>query len=397
MFIGTQVFSQIKQCTQAIILVEGSAAKDEESFNLNDNLMFEWGFLTAKLQPNKIHVFVINMSVRNLPSDLSGSWACEVDGRSVSKEDLAIEIARIFNANASKPSQMNKLEILHSWENVKRMLDAQIRGTPECSECDMANYLLHSMEACYYHMEEEYADSFLQKMSPYSPILKFALQIMKGNFTLFKETNNLQTPLSFDYFDDLKSIFETNFDFSMQDENLNDWFKYFCIIRLSLLYRTIAINPELMEDEKQLYFEKSLAYGEKALETLNQISMKFPLDTSYIKLYEGYVYRDMYLIKSQFDDRDAAKAYLEKAVEARKIFHLTYRQTYPQDALLIKSFAQEYYLALIDQVNFSEDKTESIEIKRTINSFLQRLEKESVKQYTILEQLRKKCDEINSK
>jgi hypothetical protein len=397
MFIGTQVFSQIKQCTQAIILVEGAGTGDEESFKFNDNLMFEWGYLTAKLKPNKIHVFLVSMSVRNLPSDLSGSWACEVDGKSMSKENLAVEIARIFNTNASKPSQMNKLEIIHSWENVKRLLDAHIRGTPECSECDMANYLLHSIETCYYHMEEDYIESFLQKVNLYSPILGFAIQIMKGNFALFKETNNLLTPLSFDNFDDLKSIFESNFDFSVQDDNLNDWFEYFCAIRLSLVYRTIAINPELTEDEKHLYLEKSYAFCEKALETLNQISMKFPLDASYVKLYEGYVYRDMYLIKSEFGDRNAAKEFLKKAVEARKSFHLTYRHTYPQDDFLIRSFAQEYYLALIDQVNFSEDKTEVIEIKRTINSFLQRLEKESIKQYSVLDQLRKKCDEINSK
>ncbi|MFP3042733.1 nucleotide-binding protein [Treponema primitia] len=396
-FIGTQVFSQIKQCTQAIILVEGSGAGDGGSFKFNDNLMFEWGYLTAKLQPNKIHVFLINMSVRNLPSDLSGSWATEVDGKSISKEELAVEIAGIFNINASKPSQMNKLEIFHSWENIKRMLDAHIRGTPECSECDMANYLLHSIEPCYYNMEEEYTESLLQKLNPSSPILGFAIQIMKGNFALFTETNNLLTPLSFDKFDDLKSIFESQFDFSVQDDNLNDWFKYFCAIRLSLVYRTIAINPELLEDEKQLYLEKSLAYCEKALESLNLIRIKFPHDASYVKLYEGYLYRDIYIVKLEADDRNAAKEYLKKAVEARKSFYLAYKQTYPQDAVLIKSFAQEYYLALIDQVNFSEDKIEAIEIKRTINSFLQRLEKESVKQYTVLEQLRKKCDEINNK
>jgi hypothetical protein len=102
----------------------------------------------------------------------------------------------------------------------------------------------------------------------------------------------------------------------------------------------------------------------------------------------------MYLIKSEFGDRVAAKELLKKAVESRKSFHLTYRQTFPQDDFLIKSFAQEYYLTLIDQINFSEDKAEKLEIKRTINSFLQRVEKESVKQYTILEQLRKKYEEI---
>jgi len=55
MYIGVQVFSQIQQCTRAIILVENTRPDAVNPFS--SNLMFEWGYLTAKMDPRKLHVF----------------------------------------------------------------------------------------------------------------------------------------------------------------------------------------------------------------------------------------------------------------------------------------------------------------------------------------------------
>ena len=79
LFVGSQVLSQIHQCTRAIILVEDTSGIDLASgYNLSDNLMFEWGYIIGTFPPSKVHVFLIDLSARDLPSDLAGSWASEV-------------------------------------------------------------------------------------------------------------------------------------------------------------------------------------------------------------------------------------------------------------------------------------------------------------------------------
>lgn len=49
------VMEQMKQCDQAILLVQ----KHPVTGKISPNLMFEWGHLMAKLPPNKVHNFFI--------------------------------------------------------------------------------------------------------------------------------------------------------------------------------------------------------------------------------------------------------------------------------------------------------------------------------------------------
>ena len=83
MFVGNQIVSQMDSCNFAMILIQkkgeiGGVAE------FNDNVMFEWGYLLAKLGNRKIFVFLIDTSERELPSDLVGSWVMPVSkqGRS---------------------------------------------------------------------------------------------------------------------------------------------------------------------------------------------------------------------------------------------------------------------------------------------------------------------------
>ncbi|MDR1315798.1 MAG: nucleotide-binding protein [Spirochaetales bacterium] len=94
MYIGTQIFSQIAQCTRAIILVQD--IHHELGGVFSNNLMFEWGYLTAKMDPRKLHIFLIGDLSKNLPSDLAGIWASEIKEGDKTPEQIAKDIADIF-------------------------------------------------------------------------------------------------------------------------------------------------------------------------------------------------------------------------------------------------------------------------------------------------------------
>jgi hypothetical protein len=54
MYVGAQVIKQMKTCNYAALLVE------DKNGDISNNLMFEWGYLIAKMPINNIHIFLIN-------------------------------------------------------------------------------------------------------------------------------------------------------------------------------------------------------------------------------------------------------------------------------------------------------------------------------------------------
>ena len=388
LFVGTQIFSQINQCTRAIILAE--TRMDSNYFS--GNLMFEWGYLTAKMDPRKLHVFLIGESKKSLPSDLAGIWASEIsDMKPI--EQMAHEIVDIFSIAASRPVDFDKIKILNRWNQTKYELSVY-NSMPSCSEIELAHFVLHSTEACYYHMEENEFVTLINKINPVSNALDFALQIVKANITLFAESSGLLKPLPFDTFSELKAIFEKKFDFSNQDMNLNLWFKYFCYNRLALLHMLIAVHNEFDEEYKNIYFEKNIECNKMALSVLRDIAQTYPQEAIYTKLYEGYVYRDLFKIHNLMNNDTQAVESITSASKAREAFYLHYKQNYPSDGYLIKLFGEEYYLSCAELLKYIKDPIEKKIIESTIRSFLTKLENESGRQHQVLSLLRSAFNEI---
>ena len=79
LFIGTAVLSQIRMSSVSI------------------NLMFEWGYIIAGFKSKNVHVFLIDMDEKDLPSDLRGSWAKTVLTQDKTIDEIAQEIADTFD------------------------------------------------------------------------------------------------------------------------------------------------------------------------------------------------------------------------------------------------------------------------------------------------------------
>jgi hypothetical protein len=393
MYVGTQIFSQIAQCTRAIILVQD--VRHELGGVFSNNLMFEWGYLTAKMDPRKLHIFLIGDLSKNLPSDLAGIWASEIKEGDRTPEQIAKEIVAIFYEAASRPIEVGKIEVLSRWTEIKRELSLYT-SAPKYSEIELAHYILHSIESCYYYMEEAEFLSLIDKITPISTALEFAMQIVKSNAVLFGESLGLTKELSFDTFAELKSVFETKFDFSNQDINLHMWFKYFCTDRLALLFITVTLNDDLDIEIKNQYLKKAIECDCEALQCLAEIVEKYPQENVYAKLYEGYVQRDLFKSYKSLGDEEEASQHIAIASKSRETFYLHFKQRYPNEGYLTKHFGEEYYLCCAESLEYIKDPIEKKITENKIRSFLEKLENESGRQHIVLKQLRSTFGNGNS-
>lgn len=388
LFVGSQVLSQIHQCTRAILLVEDTSGSNlPTGYNLSDNLMFEWGYIIGTFSPTKVHVFLIDLSVRDLPSDLAGSWASEVSRDGATEDELAEEIVGTFQKDARHQVEVDKFEIMHMWTQVLRYVETY-NTMPQSSDVELAHYLLHSMETCYYYMDDERFEELLNAMKPVSSVLEYAVAMVKANLRLFRETDGLQYALPYDGYMELKTFFERSYDISFQDEELHQWFRFIAARRQALLHRTVAENPEFSDEERMTFREETIGLTMSALQILDDIVATYPRQAGYANLYYGYLYRDLYLMNFMLGHDEKARENNILAVRAKESFYLTYKDRYPQDLILIQHLGQEYYLALAEQLDYIEKPVEKMVIRRTINDFLAKLEKDTGRQHVLLTELR---------
>lgn len=386
LYVGSQVFSQIKKATRAIILVK-SNMNNEGKQNLNDNLMFEWGYLVAKLPPEKIHVFLIDMNTRDLPSDLAGAWAQEIKTGGRAESEIASEIVGIFCDNSKNRRREDKLTVLHNYNVVKEYM-LEHNTSPRCSDGDLAYYIFTCIEVAYYLMDEENFKSALYELQPSTNALDVIAMIAKANMTLFEKSRNLQSALTFDDFFELKTFFKPDFDISMQDEELDLWAKMYCTNRQGICHYLVAKSDDLADADKPFYIKKAIEYQLDAINQLEAILVRYPGNAEFAQLYLGYFYHDIFLCYQLLNDSEEAKKHIDIAVVPREKLFKAYKRRFPEDTVMNSRFSQEYYIALAEQLRFSNDPVEKKAITRTIESYLAKMEDQTQRQHSLIERLK---------
>jgi len=370
-FVTQQVFDQIKQCTYAIILVQ----RDPETSEFRCNLMFELGYLLKKYENHayQMNIFLINEESKDLPSDLHGIWNKEIVSDEKNDDELAEEIVKLFLEKNTSPITIDKMKKLTGWPETLRILK-KYQDEPFFSEKELAHYLLHSIEACYYCMDEKSLQDFIQSIEPATNELQTTIRIVKSNFDLFKESGGLSKPIRFEYFDTFLNSFDVDdFDFTKSDENLHLWLRYFCFNRLALSYMLIARNDDSVNsDQIKENCEKAKKYAEDAREILEDILLKFPGEKSYIMLYKGYVSRDLYKIHSILNNTVEKLEYAREAKEIRGKF----RQLFPKDSDLRKRFDEEYYLSCCELLLCTKSQDEIADLDRLLAEYVYRADRE---------------------
>lgn len=371
MFVGAQVIDQINRCKKAILLAE-----DKDGM-LSHNLMFEWGYVMARLDIHDIHVFLINKNSRDLPSDLLGSWVSEVlvDRSKESDEEIAKRVFDIFLPNAMQEREIAYFDLIDNWKQVFVNLTDDIADSNQ----EVFDYVFTGCMAAYYYQDYQNLRMVLNGFHVNQQTLIF-VNFAKAYIDVFIDSENLTSPLPQDSFFNCVQAFETAkgrgrvYDEIREllfDILVSDIFALSCSLYLK--------NPDLDKDTVEHCSEMAKKNVNDVLALISDFEKKSPVNSTLVLLLRSYIFKDAaHIYLSQYNDRENFFAYLEKSVSERKMLWQTVLAYYPRNVFLSTKFEQEYILALSEYCNYMPNSFQKTLYKKTILSKMKEWEKELV-------------------
>ena len=103
--VGDTIIKQMRSCSAAIMLftsrpdlhsVCNKCGKTLGGKILSGNMLFELGFLTGSLKPNRVFIVYMDDAAKCAPSDLKGAWDLQITKGCKTEEELAAEIVELF-------------------------------------------------------------------------------------------------------------------------------------------------------------------------------------------------------------------------------------------------------------------------------------------------------------
>lgn len=381
MFIGAQVIDQINRCDIAILLIE------DKNGIISPNLMFEWGYISAKYMVGNIYAFLINKQSKELPSDLMGSWVYEIqyDRESKSVEACAKEIFKLYDKNSKNFSVKNYFDLINDWKRTYVYLTDDI---PDSNQA-LCEYILSGCLAAYYYQDNMLLRQTLNNLKVSSTINDVVF-FAKSYIDVFIKSENMTKPLSQQDFFNGMQTFETMIarqkklsdDVEMLLDILNfDVYGLSCVL--------FARNENLDEDTKKFCFEKAKKCFEEDIERLSMFESKFQNNLCLCQMLKSYIYNDFgHLCRDALNDKQKFLELLAASVEERKHLYQTFVSSYPGNTFLATKLEQEYIIALSEQCNYMQDSILKSMYKNTVIAKYEEWEKELVYTSSLTDRIR---------
>ncbi len=397
-FVGGTIIEQMKKCDQAILLIQ----KNSDTGRLSSNLMFEWGYMLAKLNANKIHIYFMNLSVNDteLPSDLHGVWAYSVNTVGREEDDVVRELGEKFFSSQRNSLSANKMAVIIDRENTRGIIKKHFE-TPACSSYEIAQYIL-----CYIFSANIYRDTCEEALKDIetfskcmdtnaseSPELTVSVRCALVSIDFFKKVKYVddeQYITKADFYD-IREKYEALLE-QAEDDLPESEIKQLIIISaldyIGYLYLLIMNGDELSEDKKLEYCHREYDVCLRAVKECDTFEKLSPIQNKQLSwLIRSYMYRNIYcsldcifkLEKSLGVAREqsggnasadeegftrtasveqlneSVKLSLYKSFEERKKLYNEYSINRPNE-LFFGNIEMEYFLAMAEYRLYEEDK-----------------------------------------
>lgn len=381
MFVGNQIVSQMDSCNFAMILIQkkgeiGGVAE------FNDNVMFEWGYLLAKLGNRKIFVFLIDTSERELPSDLVGSWVMPVSKQGRSDEQLAEEIAGKF---AVEHRAVDKIEIMSKWRSVKNVL-LNYSVQHHYTDFEIAQFVLVSVFAAYYYNDFYSLKKLCSKIETRSRDLSTVLLLVGNKAEIYERTNTLSKPLGIEDYFEISTALGYEFEDGLEEGDLSQWVAIIRKDALSLASYAVSLGME--GDSRQYYVRNSIDIGHDVLKLIAENVEQHPENQYFGELLQGLQHRNIAIAHRELGEEEAAKRHFELSAKTREALYFFYKQYQHADQSLCSKFAQEYYLAQLERCAYEMNPMEKQRIIMTVNKYISTWEDEFVRQRSLLQMVK---------
>ncbi len=368
MYIGAQVINQIQQCNYAVLLVE------DKDGQISPNLMFEWGYLMARLPVNNIYTFLINKRSRDLPSDLLGTWVFELDiDRDIhSDKEISESIFEILKENMHATGVTNYFDLVNNW----RQIFSKLSERSTIPDSDLCQYLITGCIAAYYYMDYHALQHELTHIVG-SDESQDVVTFVKSYIDVFIKSENMMQPLPESEFFRLSENFESTLarvrDCGDEIEHMVD---ILCYNAYGLSCVLFLKNEGLDESTIQFCTDKALELFEKDIELVNKLEEISPSNKCFIQLMRAYNFNDLaHLYKGPLKNHEKFMELLAQSVTNRKALHQSFANYYNNSFLSIK-LEQEYIIALSEQCVYMEESFTKRMSQNTIRNKTKEWERE---------------------
>lgn len=408
-FVGGTIIDQMKQCDQAILLVQ----KNERHGGLSPNVMFEWGYLLAKLNANKMHHYFIDKP--DIPSDLHGVWAFDVSTEQKSPEELAEILGKKFFESQRNTMNANKMKTIMAREDMRRLIQYHFTDTI-CSNFEMAQYVL-----CYIFSANIYSDTrdeAIKDMNKfYSQMGEIAMESAELRLAVSCAIVSIGFFKTIQYIDDEQYIGKNDFEdflesyyrlFEQVETLEKSEVKDFLIITIgdfiTYLY-LLMINGNEIDDEKKVEFCKRLYnYSAEMAKLCDEFESASPkLNTQLCCLIRAYMYRGMFcaldcmerIETGEGGERSESaeerlikiKDCLRKSLNERKKLYNEYNKN-NVNAQFYGNIEMEYYLALAEYRLYEDDEFQRERYKQNLMRYLNNADKAAAERRVFTEKIR---------
>ncbi len=386
MHIGAQVIDQINESDYALLLME----KKEDG--ISSNLMFEFGYILAKMPVNRIFLVLINMESTELASDIQGTWVFrseKFDRNNMSEVEFAKHLYDEFVKFENKCmliGQSNYFDYIDRWEECF----ADLKVDSRISTSDSEYIVLGCLAAYYYNDYQELYDHL--NAIKYDEAVSNIVYFAKSYISIFLNSGNMRYPLNDDQMmaclETFESLLKRKRTLSPKLDKIIDILVHDAYGLACMLYLR---NEEHDEDEEE-YFETICETHYLAVfDLISEYRNEFGEDNKVLmNLFDAYICNDLAKFYQRRNETDKHISYLERSVESRKELFRSIQLLYPQNRFLIEKMEQEYNIALADQCRYMEDAV----LKKMIVKRIKKRLKEWVNNYNALRSMLERI-EIN--
>ncbi len=367
--VGDTIIKQMRSCSAAIMLftsrpdlrsVCNKCGKTLGGKILSGNMLFELGFLTGSLKPNRVFIVYMDDAAKCAPSDLKGAWDLQITKGCKTEEELAAEIVELFLKEQANGLVEAKIDLVADYSRLKNLIADHI-VSPVYYENEMSQIIMMYSRAAYLNDNCASAADYLDEVL-HSDIdddegmllaINSALVYLKAICELEKDDDGkvcLPYKLYKKYSNDLKSYLE-DADSLPKGDGCRLMLEMTVRSTLCFLDMTYYANMEDDETEFELQEEDCLGAIDAALEFERADEERNEL---FGVLYESYAYRNLALLYKRYRRFEEAEDAFEKSRAARyKI--LKYYRNRDLDKTILSKAQSEYYLSLTDNIDMVDE------------------------------------------
>ncbi|WP_213217525.1 TIR domain-containing protein [Roseibium polysiphoniae] len=357
--VNNRIINQMKRSSRAIILAQGNIENGKYYFR--PNLMFEWGYLLARLPKGSMMVVLIDTPRESVATDLQGSFSEIIPNNLQNNTEKAKWISKKY-IDEKLHDRFSPFDVLYNWSSVKSFFEDQLNGSGAPNPEHFKKLLVSSFIPSIYLNDLEFMENIIKRINENPANIGSKSRILANGILSYCKAATLNDdPAKGDY-DEIKHSFSNT-------SNSHD--PYVRAIARNYMGKCLVRTALQVADSKK---KELLGFAvEHFIEAKNQFE-RAGLDRQSLEMWLSYVNRSISKTYYNLSYLELSSEYCEFAMSNRQQIISYLDGSFNKTAK--NAFEAEYYLSVLDYVEITGDKR--LPAFQEIEGKLNRIENEQV-------------------